>query len=83
MLAPSVRSSYQPPAPKQLRTDIAIGKLEKEVLELLCQGKTNDQIATELHRSVSSVKQVLAKLSRRAGVHSRTGLVLYVLDGPS
>lgn len=72
-------ASVRPALP---RWDLARDEREREVLGHLCRGFTNDQIAARTHRSTSSVKQILAQLCRRAGVHSRTELVLHLLGGP-
>ncbi|WP_420174894.1 response regulator [Luteococcus sp. OSA5] len=66
----------RPPA----RPPLAQNQREQDVLDLLCKGYTNEQIGSRLHRSASSVKQILGSLSQRAGVHSRTELVLYLMD---
>ena len=48
-----------------------LSKREKEVWFLLAQGKTNKEIAFELHISVSSVKTYTRRLYFKLGVLSR------------
>lgn len=69
----------RPVTPPATPAPLAVDRRERAVLDLLCQGYTNDQIATQLNRSSSSVKQILSGLCRRAGVHSRVELVLYLM----
>lgn len=81
LLSHRIRERTEPLAtPVPARRGLACDEREQEVLDLLCKGYTNDQIAVRLDRSTSSVKQILGRLSRRAGVRSRTELVLYLMD---
>lgn len=55
---------------------------EKRVLEKICEGKTSRQIAAELARSPSTVRNQTISLYRRLGVNTRSGLVaLAARDG--
>lgn len=45
---------------------------EKEVLRLVCDGKTNAEIATCLHVSRETVKSELKRIFRKIGVGNRT-----------
>jgi DNA-binding CsgD family transcriptional regulator len=52
-----------------------ITKRETEVIELICQGKTNKEIAEQLFISVETVKDHNYKIFQKAGVKNRTQLV--------
>lgn len=62
------------------------------ILELVCEGKLNKQIAYELSIAETTVKAHITAILRKLGVHSRTQAVLavhkvnfseFVSDGPS
>jgi DNA-binding CsgD family transcriptional regulator len=52
-----------------------ITKRETEVIELICQGKTNKEIADQLFISVETVKDHNYKIFQKTGVKNRTQLV--------
>lgn len=52
-----------------------ITSAERAVLQLLCEGLTNPQIAERLTLSPRTVQRHLYKIFRKVGVHSRTELV--------
>ncbi|MEL4504949.1 response regulator transcription factor [Luteococcus sp. H138] len=64
----------------RVRRDLVRSPQEGEVLDLVCRGLSNDQIAVQLNRSLSSVKQIVGRLAQRAHVQNRTQLALYVTD---
>jgi DNA-binding NarL/FixJ family response regulator len=53
---------------------------ELEVLRLLPAGKTNRQIAQELHLSLSTVKKLLERLISKLGVSDRTQAAVKAID---
>ena len=53
---------------------------EGEVLELVAQGYTNQQIADHLGLSVKTVETYRARLVEKLGLQSRAELVRYALD---
>jgi DNA-binding NarL/FixJ family response regulator len=53
---------------------------EREVLELVAQGYTNQQIADHLGLSVKTVETYRARLVEKLGLQSRAELVRYALD---
>lgn len=59
------------------RSQLAPDPKERRVLDLLCEGRSNAEIAEATFRSVSSVKQILSAIMQRAGVKSRTQLLVY------
>lgn len=55
---------------------------EREILQLLLSGKSNQQIATSLFLSVYTVKTHRSRIMEKLGVHTLAGLVLHaVRDG--
>lgn len=52
---------------------------ERQVLQLIAEGKTNRQVAEVLELSVKTVDTHRAHLMRRLGIHDQTTLVKYAL----
>ena len=59
----------------QLATDIGVTTREGEVIELLVQGLTNNEIAARLYISPQTVKNNISSIFRKAGVRNRVELV--------
>jgi len=57
-----------------------LSQREREVLELVAQGYTNQQIADHLGLSVKTVETYRARLVEKLGLQSRAELVRYALD---
>ncbi len=53
---------------------------EREVLELLCRGSSNQEIAEHLHIVEKTVEKYVGEILHKLGVASRTEAVLWVLD---
>jgi two-component system response regulator NreC len=53
---------------------------EREVLDLIAQGYTNQQIADRLGLSVKTVETYRSRLVEKLGLHSRADLVRYAVD---
>ena len=58
----------------------AFSSRERQVLELVASGSTNQQIASQLHLAESTVKSHLASSFRKLGVSSRAEAATAVLD---
>jgi DNA-binding NarL/FixJ family response regulator len=52
---------------------------EKEVVELICQGKINREIAKALEISEGSVKEYIHRVFRKLKVTNRTELAMWAL----
>ena len=52
---------------------------EKEVLELIIQGKSNPQIANELILSIHTVKAHLESIFKKLGVHNKVQAAVYTV----
>lgn len=72
-------------APKRAKAAISVpagvSDTEQRVLELLCDGLSNADIAKHLNYSESTVKKMVSKLLSAYGVSSRLDLVVTVLNG--
>lgn len=60
--------------------DAGLSPREAEVLALLCQGLSNQDIADRAYLGVNTVKTYLRTLFRKIGVESRTQAVLWGID---
>ncbi|HVC10901.1 MAG TPA: XrtB/PEP-CTERM-associated transcriptional regulator EpsA [Burkholderiales bacterium] len=52
--------------------DLNLSMREEEILDLICRGETNSQIATALHISPFTVKNHLQRIFRKIGASNRT-----------
>ena len=52
---------------------------EKELLELIIQGKSNPQIANELILSIHTVKAHLESIYKKLGVHNKVQAAVYTV----
>ena len=57
----------------------ALTPREQEVLNLLVRGLTNKEIATEMHYSVGTVKNVVQRVIEKLGVSDRTQAAVYAV----
>jgi two-component system response regulator NreC len=67
------------PAPPRGSADL-LSPREREVLELVAQGYTNQQMADRLGLSVKTVETYRSRLVEKLGLQSRADLVRYALD---
>jgi DNA-binding NarL/FixJ family response regulator len=65
---------------ENLEKKYQITKREMEVIDLICLGKTNKEIADQLFISVDTVKDHNYKIFQKTGVRNRTQLVRLVND---
>jgi DNA-binding NarL/FixJ family response regulator len=75
------RGIVQRPASPEARGPLKLlSQREREVLELVARGHTNQQIADRLGLSVKTVETHRARLVEKLGLRSRADLVRYALD---
>jgi DNA-binding NarL/FixJ family response regulator len=55
-------------------------KLELEVIKLVAKGKTNKEIAADLHLVEGTVKNYLKKILNKTGLKNRVQLAVYYLE---
>ena len=60
--------------------DHGLSPREAEVLALICQGLSNEQITNRAYLSINTVKTYVRSLYRKIGVESRTQAVLWGVD---
>ncbi|MGH3504658.1 MAG: response regulator transcription factor, partial [Nocardioidaceae bacterium] len=53
---------------------------EEEVAVIVAQGRTNSEIAGELHISLSTVKSHLASLMNKIGARNRVQIVIWAYE---
>lgn len=86
-LSPSISqiliSDYVRRAETQTSNEEALSILtprEREVLQLIVTGLTNQQIAERLHVSVKTIETHRGNMMRKLDVHDRAGLVKFAID---
>jgi Response regulator containing a CheY-like receiver domain and an HTH DNA-binding domain len=67
--------------PRELRRSETLSPREREVHELLAQGRSNREIAKTLFISESTVKVHVRHILEKLGVHTRTEAALTPIDG--
>jgi DNA-binding NarL/FixJ family response regulator len=67
-------------ASKSVGSGAALSKREREVLELLAQGYTNQQAADRLFVSVKTVETYRARVAEKLGLRSRADIVRYAVE---
>lgn len=70
----------QAATPRQARKDNPLTGRETEVARLVAQGRTNEEIATELFLSPGTVKNHLATIQRKLGARNRVGVATWAWD---
>ncbi len=78
MAAPAVRRVEPPPKADEALVE-TLTRRELEVLRLLAQGATIDEIATSLTISVLTARNHTANIARKLGAHSRLETVLLAM----
>jgi DNA-binding NarL/FixJ family response regulator len=67
------------PAPASIPPIKRLTRREREVLQLLAEGKSNKEIGTILHMSTKTAETHRARLMAKLGVHSMAELVRYAV----
>ena len=78
-LIEELRRNGVSPAPTSDVADLHITEREKEVLERLCEGKSNREIAADMYISETTVKYHLVGLTQKLRVRGRVELVVSAL----
>lgn len=75
-----VEAFHQPAKPEQSTDDVKLSKRETEILELLCEGLANKEIADRLDISVETVRVHLKHVYEKLHVRSRTEAAMKFRD---
>jgi PAS domain S-box-containing protein len=68
-------------SPEQASTSVAdLTPREREVLTFVCRGKSDPEIATELHLARNTVRNHLASLYQKLGVNRRSALIVWARE---
>ena len=71
--APRVLTRRLPPATRDLSFR------ERQIAQLVCQGKQNKEIAFELHLTEGTIKEYLNRIFRKLDIKNRTGLAVWAI----
>lgn len=71
---------YVKTAEVDLKFEFDISAREEEVLGLICEGRTNQEIADILYISLQTVKDHTSRIYRKVGVKNRVQLVTFLKD---
>ena len=61
------------------RSEVNLDEREKKIIQLLWEEKTNKEIASLIHLSISSIEKIKQELKERIGVKTIAGLFNYAL----
>jgi len=77
---PTVGSSASAARANQLGTNVGLTEREAQIIGLIAQGLSNEDIASRLYLSVNSVKTYIRTTYRKAGVKSRSQAVSWAIE---
>jgi DNA-binding NarL/FixJ family response regulator len=77
--ATTVQGAVRTLAGPQPHVNPTLSFREKQVVDLVCKGKQNKQIAHELHLTEGTVKEYLTRIFRKVGSTSRTELAIWAI----
>jgi two-component system response regulator NreC len=79
-LSPKLLTDYMIRAQEDTASSYkTLSSREREILKLICKGRTNKQIAEELFLSVRTVERYRSSIMRKAGLENRAELVAYAV----
>ena len=79
-LSPKLLTDYMKRAQEHTASSYStLSSREREILKLICKGRTNKQIAEELFLSVRTVERNRSSIMHKAGLESRAELVAYAV----
>ncbi len=80
VLSPKLLTDYLDRAQKSAVSSYSsLSSREREILKLICKGRTNNQIAEELFLSVRTVERHRSSIMNKAGLENRAELVAYAV----
>lgn len=78
-LAPGTQALLGPEERSGPPTD-RLSRREREILQQLAEGHTNQQIADQLFLSVKTVETYRSRITQKTGLRSRSDIIRYALD---
>lgn len=63
-------------------SEYGISEREREVIQFICDGKTNKEIASEMNISVNTVNNHVANIFSKMKISSRVDLIRIIKEGP-
>ena len=73
-------ADLEPPAAEWLAQSEGLTEREADILELVAQGRTNAEIASQLYLSINTVKTYIRTAYRKMGVDRRSQAVGWAMD---
>jgi DNA-binding NarL/FixJ family response regulator len=81
-VADLILSGYLNKTPRSVKSDLSVQSLtsrEREVVQLLAEGKSSKEVACHLNLSVKTAETHRSNIMRKLGLHSVSELVLYAV----
>ena len=81
-VADLILSGYLNKTPRSIKRDVSVPSLtsrEREVVQLLAEGKSSKEVACHLNLSVKTAETHRSNIMRKLGLHSVSELVLYAV----
>ena len=81
-VADLILSGYLNKTPRSVKSDLSVPNLtsrEREVVQLLAEGKSSKEVACHLNLSVKTAETHRSNIMRKLGLHSISELVLYAV----
>lgn len=76
---PVIERSTHPEAPPEPSAFSVLGSREREVLQLIAEGKTSAETAKRMHISVKTVETHRRNISQKLGIHGTAELTKYAI----
>jgi DNA-binding NarL/FixJ family response regulator len=74
-----ILNGYLDGSAQEALTDLTVTSREREIIQLLAEGKSTKEVASTLDLSVKTVETHRANVMRKLGIHSVSELVLYAV----
>jgi len=78
-VADMILNGYLDGSAQEALTDLTVTSREREIIQLLAEGKSTKEVASILDLSVKTVETHRANIMRKLGIHSVSELVLYAV----
>ena len=78
-VAEMILGAYRNPDAEQEPAQPMVSSREREIVQLLAEGKSSKEVASFLKLSVSTVETHRSNIMRKLGIHSLSELVLYAI----